>query len=119
MKKEIEIPLGEILKPTEKEFKDFKSYIYKVFTNPKYKDCGVIKIIPPKNLSFPLPKINKINKLEVRNPILQELYGSNGVYQLKLICQKSVTMKDYKSKVDRDEKKIKNFPIEKKEKFVK
>ena len=119
MNLERDIPLGEILRPNEKEFKDFKSYIYKLFTNPKYKDCGVLKIIPPFSQKLPIQKMKKIiKKLSVKNPILQELYGSNGVYKLKLISQKSLSLKEYKKKVEIEEKPIKKKSIQKIEDFV-
>ncbi len=38
------IPVGVVLKPTEKEFKNFKSYLYSVLENPIYKDAGCIKV---------------------------------------------------------------------------
>ena len=38
------IPFAPILKPTEKEFKNFKSYIYKVYQDPKYANAGCLKV---------------------------------------------------------------------------
>lgn len=114
-----DIPLGEIVRPSEKEFKDFKSFIFKLFTNPKYKDCGVIKVIPPHSHKVTIQKIKKvISKMTVKNPILQELYGSSGVYKLKLISQKSLTLKEYKKKVEIEEKIISKKSIQKIEEFV-
>lgn len=39
------IPYGIVLHPTEEEFSDFRSYVYKVVKNPKHKEAGFIKVI--------------------------------------------------------------------------
>lgn len=39
------IPFGVVLKPTPKEFQDFKAYIYSVVRNPKYQNAGCVKVI--------------------------------------------------------------------------
>jgi len=41
------VPVGVVLRPTEKEFKNFKSYLYSVLENPVYKDAGCIKVALP------------------------------------------------------------------------
>ena len=85
------IPLGKILRPTKKEFKNFKKYIYKIFTNKNNSDCGVIKIIPPYKEKLTFTKITKNSTLLVKNPILQELYGENGYLIRRLQIKVNIT----------------------------
>jgi hypothetical protein len=39
-----EVPFGVVLHPSDKEFKDFKSYVYSVIESPKYRDLGCVKV---------------------------------------------------------------------------
>lgn len=38
------IPYGEVLTPTEAEFKDFKTYVNKLALSPRYKNSSLIKV---------------------------------------------------------------------------
>ena len=90
------IPLGKILRPSPKEFKNFKKYIYKVYNNKNYKDCGIIKIIPPFTSKLPQKIKRKLNStLTVKNPILQELYGSNGNLKRSLQTKANFSKKSF------------------------
>lgn len=42
-----EIQYAPTLKPSVKEFKNFREYVFKLFTNPKFLNAGCVKIIPP------------------------------------------------------------------------
>lgn len=46
MKQELDktIPYGEVLYPTPEEFKDFYSYVTKLFHSPKYKNSSLFKV---------------------------------------------------------------------------
>jgi len=39
-----QIPFGVELHPSEKEFKDFKSYVYSIIESPMYRDLGCVKV---------------------------------------------------------------------------
>lgn len=42
-----EIQYAPTLKPTIKEFQNFKEYVFKLFVNQKFANSGCVKIIPP------------------------------------------------------------------------
>lgn len=44
---ELNIPEVPTLKPSVQEFSDFRNYVDKLFRDPKYKDYGAVKIVPP------------------------------------------------------------------------
>ncbi len=39
-----EIEYAKTFRPTQAEFKDFKKYIYKISSNPKYANLGCFKV---------------------------------------------------------------------------
>lgn len=39
----VEIGYAPILKPTKKEFENFREYVFKLFTNSKYQNAGCLK----------------------------------------------------------------------------
>ena len=39
-----QIPLGPILRPTRKEFKNFREYVNKIENDPELADCGMVKV---------------------------------------------------------------------------
>lgn len=42
-----EIEYAPTLRPTLKEFSNFREYVFKLFVNPKYANAGCVKVIPP------------------------------------------------------------------------
>jgi len=104
-----EIPFAPIFRPTQKEFKNFKSYVEKLFQNSKYKNVGCIKIIPP---TLPKKNTNKINHLKshlkVEKPIQQEITGSSFLYEMTLKTKKSLPLHEYIKKVKPCETPLKN-----------
>lgn len=38
------IPFGPTFHPTEAEFRDFKTYVYKISSLPEIKKCGCAKV---------------------------------------------------------------------------
>ena len=39
-----EIPMGPVLRPTYREFKNFREYVNKIESLPELADCGVVKV---------------------------------------------------------------------------
>jgi hypothetical protein len=74
------IPTGLVLRPTEKEFKDFKTFLYSVLENPKYKDAGIVKVIPPKSFKYDrLSYSQALSDLTVIKPIEQQICNGKGI----------------------------------------
>ena len=46
MKQELDktIPYGDVLYPTPEEFKDFNTFVIKLFQSPKYQHASLIKV---------------------------------------------------------------------------
>ncbi|KAI8339207.1 JmjC domain, hydroxylase-domain-containing protein [Chlamydoabsidia padenii] len=69
-----------IFRPTLPEFEDFYAFMEAIDSYGKA--AGVVKVIPPKEWSKQLPSTDKqLEHIRVRNPIIQHIVGSQGVYQ--------------------------------------
>lgn len=75
------VPFGVELRPTEKEFKNFKQYIYSIIESPKYKDAGCVKIIPPSSFKYDTISLQEaLDQLSVYKPIEQQLSAGKGLF---------------------------------------
>ncbi|OTB16377.1 hypothetical protein K445DRAFT_100358 [Daldinia sp. EC12] len=92
-----------VFKPTMHQFKDFKKFMTKV-------DCygmksGIIKIIPPKEWTDKRPPLDDmIKQIRVREPIKQDIMGSNGTYrQVNILHQRSYNIPQWRQLCDQSE----------------
>ncbi|KAF0325174.1 JmjC domain-containing protein [Colletotrichum asianum] len=111
---EVEDDIGEVLpdhwsgtvpvfKPTMHQFKDFKLFMTKV---DKYgMKSGIIKIIPPSEWKENLPKLDDLVKqIRVREPIKQDIMGSNGTYrQVNIVHGRSYNLPQWRQLCDQSE----------------
>ncbi|EAQ86808.1 hypothetical protein CHGG_08061 [Chaetomium globosum CBS 148.51] len=92
-----------VFKPTMKQFKDFKLFMEKV---DKYgMKSGIIKIIAPEEWKKSLPPVDDlIKQIRVREPIKQEIMGSNGTYrQVNILHQRSYNLPQWRQLCDQSE----------------
>jgi hypothetical protein len=76
------IPFGVELRPTEKEFKNFKQYIYSIIDSPKYQDAGCVKIIPPSSFKYDAVGLQEaLDSLTVYKPIEQQVSAGKGPFR--------------------------------------
>ncbi|KAL0940367.1 jumonji family transcription [Colletotrichum truncatum] len=111
---EVEDDIGEVVpdhwsgtvpvfKPTMHQFKDFKLFMTKV---DKYgMKSGIIKIIPPSEWKESLPKLdNLVKQIRVREPIKQDIMGSNGTYrQVNILHGRSYNLPQWRQLCDQSE----------------
>ncbi|KAK4101116.1 hypothetical protein N658DRAFT_80715 [Parathielavia hyrcaniae] len=107
-------PVGEVLpdhwsgtvpvfKPTMSQFQDFKLFMEKV---DKYgMKSGIIKIIAPQEWKESLPPVDDlIKQIRVREPIKQDIMGSNGTYrQVNILHQRSYNLPQWRQLCDQSE----------------
>lgn len=114
---------GIVLRPSENDFRDFRKYIEKIITDKRVLKAGAVKIISPASFrKESLLKQGEVPQITVTNPIEQQVFRGNNLYQLQLVTKKSMPMTDYKNMVDLDEKLLPNLSkrsISEIEKFVK
>jgi hypothetical protein len=69
-----------IFRPSMEEFEDFYGYMKSI--NAFGMTAGIVKVIPPKEWTAALPPITreKLQSIRIRNPIVQHINGSNGVF---------------------------------------
>ncbi|KAH6851093.1 hypothetical protein B0I37DRAFT_429572 [Chaetomium sp. MPI-CAGE-AT-0009] len=92
-----------VFKPSMKQFKDFKLFMEKV---DKYgMKSGIIKIIAPDEWKQSLPPVDDlIKQIRVREPIKQEIMGSNGTYrQVNILHQRSYNLPQWRQLCDQSE----------------
>ncbi|KAL1840541.1 hypothetical protein VTJ49DRAFT_362 [Mycothermus thermophilus] len=92
-----------VFKPTMKQFRDFKRFMEKV---DKYgMKSGIIKIIAPEEWKASLPPIDDlIKRIRVREPIRQEIMGSNGTYrQVNILHQRTYNLPQWRQLCDQSE----------------
>ncbi|KAK4179470.1 hypothetical protein QBC36DRAFT_287564 [Triangularia setosa] len=92
-----------VFKPTMKQFQDFKVFMTKV---DKYgMKSGIIKIIPPKEWKNSLPPLDDmVKQVRVREPIKQEIMGSNGTYrQVNILHQRSYNLPQWRQLCEQSE----------------
>ncbi|KAI1634587.1 hypothetical protein F4809DRAFT_643327 [Biscogniauxia mediterranea] len=92
-----------VFKPTMHQFKDFKKFMEKV-------DCygmksGIIKIIAPQEWRDKLPELeNLVKQIRVKEPIKQDIMGSNGTYrQVNILHQRSYNLPQWRQLCDQSE----------------
>ncbi|KAI1805121.1 hypothetical protein F4811DRAFT_517406 [Daldinia bambusicola] len=92
-----------VFKPNMHQFKDFKKFMTKV-------DCygmksGIIKVIPPKEWTDKRPPLDDmIKQIRVREPIKQDIMGSNGTYrQVNILHQRSYNIPQWRQLCDQSE----------------
>lgn len=92
-----------VFKPTMRQFQDFKVFMTKV---DKYgMKSGIIKIIPPQEWKDSLPPYDDmVKQVKVREPIKQEIMGSNGTYrQVNILHQRSYNLPQWRQLCEQSE----------------
>ncbi|KAI0550413.1 hypothetical protein F4679DRAFT_573008 [Xylaria curta] len=92
-----------VFKPDMHQFKDFKKFMEKV--DPYGMKSGIIKIIPPQEWKDKLPVLDDLVKqIRVREPIKQEIMGSNGTYrQVNILHQRAYNLPQWRQLCDQSE----------------
>ncbi|KAI5860340.1 hypothetical protein GGS23DRAFT_606883 [Durotheca rogersii] len=92
-----------VFKPDIHQFKDFKKFMTKI-------DCygmksGIVKIIPPQEWKDQHPPLDELVKqVRVREPIKQDIMGSNGTYrQVNILHQRSYNIPQWRQLCDQSE----------------
>ncbi|KAG2217670.1 hypothetical protein INT45_006179 [Circinella minor] len=68
-----------VFRPTMEQFKDFKSFMEAI--DPYGRHSGIVKVIPPREWKDKLPDTkHRLERIRVRNPIIQHIMGSRGMY---------------------------------------
>uniref|UniRef100_A0A8H7TRL2 [histone H3]-trimethyl-L-lysine(9) demethylase n=1 Tax=Bionectria ochroleuca TaxID=29856 RepID=A0A8H7TRL2_BIOOC len=111
---DVEADIGEVLpdhwsgavpvfKPTMHQFQDFKRFMTEV--NSYGMKSGVIKIIPPKEWKDKQPPLDELVKtVRVREPIKQDIMGSNGTYrQVNILHGRSYNVPQWRQLCDQSE----------------
>ncbi|KAI5926049.1 hypothetical protein F4810DRAFT_621085 [Camillea tinctor] len=92
-----------VFKPTMHQFKDFKKFMEKV---DRYgMKSGIIKIIAPQEWRDKLPELeNLVKQIRVKEPIKQDIMGSNGTYrQVNILHQRSYNLPQWRQLCDQSE----------------
>ncbi|KAL7926478.1 hypothetical protein ACQKWADRAFT_280422 [Trichoderma austrokoningii] len=92
-----------VFKPTMEQFKDFKRFMTKV---DKYgMKSGIIKVIPPKEWKDAQPQLDDLVKqVRVREPIKQDIMGSNGTYrQVNILHGRSYNIPQWRQLCEQSE----------------
>ncbi|KAJ0125257.1 hypothetical protein J7T55_006602 [Diaporthe amygdali] len=92
-----------VFRPTMDQFKDFKKFMRAVDSYGM--KSGIIKIIPPEEWKDSLPDISELVKtVRVREPIKQDIMGSNGTYrQVNILHQRSYNLPQWRQLCDQSE----------------
>ncbi|KAK3344275.1 hypothetical protein B0T25DRAFT_573227 [Lasiosphaeria hispida] len=92
-----------VFRPTMVQFKDFKRFMEKV-DNYGMKS-GIVKIIPPQEWKDSLAPLDELVKqVRVREPIKQDIMGSNGTYrQVNILHQRSYNLPQWRQLCDQSE----------------
>ncbi|KAI8949897.1 hypothetical protein F4801DRAFT_551422 [Xylaria longipes] len=92
-----------VFKPDMDQFKDFKKFMEKVDSYGM--KSGIIKIIPPQEWKDKLPVLEDLVKqIRVREPIKQEIMGSNGTYrQVNILHQRAYNLPQWRQLCDQSE----------------
>lgn len=92
-----------VFKPTMHQFKDFKKFMTKVDSFGM--KSGIVKIIPPDEWSSKRPPLdNLVKQIRVREPIKQDIMGSNGTYrQVNILHQRSYNLPAWRQLCDQSE----------------
>ncbi|KAI1084542.1 hypothetical protein F5B20DRAFT_522089 [Whalleya microplaca] len=92
-----------VFKPDMHQFKDFRKFMTKV--DPYGMKSGIIKIIPPQEWKEQLQPIDDLVKqVRVKEPIKQDIMGSNGTYrQVNILHQRSYNLPQWRALCDQSE----------------
>ncbi|KAJ2973583.1 hypothetical protein NUW58_g8902 [Xylaria curta] len=92
-----------VFKPDMHQFKDFKKFMEKIDSYGM--KSGIVKIIPPQEWKDKLPVLNDLVKqIRVREPIRQEIMGSNGTYrQVNILHQRAYNLPQWRQLCDQSE----------------
>ncbi|KAI0401506.1 hypothetical protein F4802DRAFT_424391 [Xylaria palmicola] len=92
-----------VFKPGMHQFKDFKKFMEKV--DGYGMKSGIVKIIPPQEWKDKLPALDDLVKqIRVREPIKQEIMGSNGTYrQVNILHQRAYNLPQWRQLCDQSE----------------
>ncbi|KAI8891067.1 JmjC-domain-containing protein [Backusella circina FSU 941] len=89
-----------VFTPTLEEFKDFKAFMEAI--EGYGKKSGIVKIIPPKEWKESLPDL-KLEKVRVKEPITQHIYGAKGIfYQTNIEKRRSYTVEQWYNECHQD-----------------
>ncbi|KJK81482.1 hypothetical protein H634G_02741 [Metarhizium anisopliae BRIP 53293] len=92
-----------IFRPTWHQFKDFQKFMKKV---DRYgMKSGIIKIIPPREWKDAQPPLDELVKhIRVREPIKQDIMGSNGTYrQVNILHGRSYNVPQWRQLCEQSE----------------
>ncbi|KYK56120.1 regulator of deoxyribodipyrimidine photo-lyase PHR1 [Drechmeria coniospora] len=111
---EAEVDIGEVLpdhwsgavpvfRPTMFQFKDFQRFMKKV--DGYGMKSGIIKIIPPREWKDAQPPLDELVKhVRVREPIKQDIMGSNGTYrQVNILHGRSYNLPQWRQLCEQSE----------------
>ncbi|KIH89181.1 jumonji family transcription factor [Sporothrix brasiliensis 5110] len=92
-----------VFRPTMHQFRDFKKFMGKI---DKYgMKSGIVKIIPPQEWKDALEPLDDLVKpIKVREPIKQDIMGSNGTYrQVNILHQRTYNLPQWRQLCDQSE----------------
>ncbi|KAL7623632.1 hypothetical protein AAE478_005184 [Parahypoxylon ruwenzoriense] len=114
LKQEEEDDIGEVIpdhwsgtvpvfKPDMHQFKDFKKFMTKI--DGYGMKSGIVKIVPPKEWKDQHPPLDEmVKQIRVREPIKQDIMGSNGTYrQVNIVHQRSYNIPQWRQLCDQSE----------------
>ncbi|KAK0639078.1 hypothetical protein B0T16DRAFT_394869 [Cercophora newfieldiana] len=92
-----------VFRPTMKQFRDFKLFMEKV--DQYGMKSGIIKIIPPDEWRDSLAPLDEmVKQIRVREPIKQDIMGSNGTYrQVNILHGRSYNLPQWRQLCDQSE----------------
>ncbi|TPX11894.1 uncharacterized protein E0L32_007392 [Thyridium curvatum] len=92
-----------VFRPTMHQFKDFKRFMEKI--DQYGMKSGIVKVIPPQEWKDSLPALDELVKtIRVRDPIKQDIMGSNGTYrQVNILHQRSYNLPQWRQLCDQSE----------------
>ncbi|PNY27950.1 DNA damage-responsive transcriptional repressor RPH1 [Tolypocladium capitatum] len=92
-----------VFRPTMYQFKDFQRFMKKVDSYGM--KSGIVKIIPPQEWKDAQPKLDELVKpIKVREPIKQDIMGSNGTYrQVNILHGRSYNLPQWRQLCEQSE----------------
>ncbi|KAK7981060.1 hypothetical protein PG989_013517 [Apiospora arundinis] len=92
-----------VFRPTMHQFKDFKKFMTKI--DEYGMRSGIVKVIPPDEWKNELPELHDmVKQVRVREPIKQDIMGSNGTYrQVNILHQRSYNLPQWRQLCDQSE----------------
>lgn len=92
-----------VFRPTMHQFRDFKKFMEKI--DHYGMKSGIVKIIPPQEWKDSLTPLDEMVKtIKVREPIKQDIMGSNGTYrQVNIVHQRTYNLPQWRQLCDQSE----------------